>query len=42
MKFKYGKFVPSLADEVDMEELVSWVTLPAVSPEARAPGPEPR
>ena len=23
MKFKYGKFVPSLADEVDMEELVS-------------------
>jgi Ca-activated chloride channel homolog len=23
MKFKYGKYVPSLADEVDMEELVS-------------------
>ncbi|MFN7979692.1 MAG: VWA domain-containing protein [Vicinamibacterales bacterium] len=23
MKFKYGKFVPSLADEIDMEELVS-------------------
>ncbi len=23
MRFKYGKFVPSLADEVDMEELVS-------------------
>lgn len=23
MKFKYGKYIPSLADEVDMEELVS-------------------
>ena len=23
MRFKYGKFVPSLADEIDMEELVS-------------------
>ncbi len=23
MKFKYGKFIPSLADEIDMEELVS-------------------
>lgn len=23
MKFKYGKYVPSLADEIDMEELVS-------------------
>ncbi|MGD9903454.1 MAG: VWA domain-containing protein [Vicinamibacterales bacterium] len=26
MKFKYGKYVPSLADEVDMEELVSTLS----------------